>query len=136
MQIDELPSYTIVAAATNHPELLDRAAWRRFQLRLNLPMPSQKDLAQYISLFMARFEEPIGLSPGTIAKALGKISYAEAEQFCLDVRRRQILSAGQKRLKNIVDEQLSMWTSKARARQSSQKEEDNARASSASPSES
>jgi len=42
MQIDELPSYTIVAAATNHPELLDRAAWRRFQLRLALPRPTVK----------------------------------------------------------------------------------------------
>jgi AAA+ superfamily predicted ATPase len=36
MQIDDLPSYTIVVAATNHAELLDRAVWRRFQLRLGL----------------------------------------------------------------------------------------------------
>lgn len=39
MQVDDLPSYTIVIGATNHPELLDRASWRRFQLRLALPMP-------------------------------------------------------------------------------------------------
>lgn len=32
LQIDALPSYVIVVAASNHPELLDRAAWRRFQL--------------------------------------------------------------------------------------------------------
>ena len=31
MQVDDLPSYTILAAATNHPELLDRASWRRFR---------------------------------------------------------------------------------------------------------
>ena len=32
MQLDQLPSYVIVVAATNHAELLDRAVWRRFQL--------------------------------------------------------------------------------------------------------
>ena len=39
MQIDDLPSYTIIVAASNHSELLDRAIWRRFQLRLTLKSP-------------------------------------------------------------------------------------------------
>ena len=39
MQVDDLPSYTVVVAATNHAELLDRAAWRRFQVRLALDPP-------------------------------------------------------------------------------------------------
>jgi len=34
LQIDALPSYVVVVTATNHPELLDRAVWRRFQMRL------------------------------------------------------------------------------------------------------
>lgn len=123
MQIDELPSYTIVAAATNHPELLDRAAWRRFQVRLNLPMPTLKELAEYIESFIARFNEPCQTSPREIAKSLGGISYAEAEQFCLDVRRRQVLSMGQKNLKHIIFEELKIWTSETRAKQSPEKEE-------------
>src|SRR6202041_2570855 len=78
MQIDELPSYTIVAAATNHPELLDRAAWRRFQLRLALPRPTAKQLAEYIEAFLKRFKEPTQVTGTSIAKRLGRISYAEA----------------------------------------------------------
>src|ERR1039457_4104951 len=105
MQIDELPSYTIVAAATNHPELLDRAAWRRFQVRVSLPLPRQKELAAYIEAFMSHFAEPLNTSPLAIAKRLGTISYDEAEQFCLDVRRRQVLAIGEKSLKNIIAEQ-------------------------------
>jgi SpoVK/Ycf46/Vps4 family AAA+-type ATPase len=136
MQIDELPSYTIVAAATNHPELLDRAAWRRFQLRLNLPLPSPKQLADFIDAFLARFGEAPGQSPTSIAKALGTISYAEAEEFCLDVRRRQVLSLGEKTLKSIIAQQLSLWTSKTRARRTPPKGESYARASSASSSKS
>lgn len=117
MQIDDLPSYTIVAAATNHPELLDRASWRRFQVRLNLPMPTQKQLASYIESFMASFGEPSGLSATAIAKSLGAISYADAEQFCLDVRRRQVLAMSAKPLKAILSEQLKLWTSAVRASQ-------------------
>jgi SpoVK/Ycf46/Vps4 family AAA+-type ATPase len=133
MQIDELPSYTIVAAATNHPELLDRAAWRRFQIRVNLPLPNQKQLADYISMFIGRFSEGADFSAQAIAKTLGKLSYAEAEQFCLDVRRRQILTMGDKTLKRIIADQLNIWASKARAQQD---QEDHAGISSASSSKS
>jgi SpoVK/Ycf46/Vps4 family AAA+-type ATPase len=117
MQIDELPSYTIVAAATNHPELLDRASWRRFQVRLKMPMPTQKELGSYIDAFMKNFGESPGLSSALIAKSLGKISYAEAEQFCLDVRRRHVLAMMNKNLKTVVAEQLKMWTSEVRAKE-------------------
>ena len=51
MQIDELPGCTLVAAATNHPELLDRAAWRRFQVRVQLKLPNHKEFAEYLGSF-------------------------------------------------------------------------------------
>jgi SpoVK/Ycf46/Vps4 family AAA+-type ATPase len=132
MQIDELPSYTIVAAATNHPELLDRAAWRRFEVRLKLPLPTQKELGSYIEGFLNKFEESPGVAPLSIAKSLGKISYAEAEQFCLDVRRRQVLAMKSKTLKTIVSEQLKIWTSDARAQQVSEGSVSDARSPAAS----
>jgi SpoVK/Ycf46/Vps4 family AAA+-type ATPase len=113
MQIDELPSYTVVAAATNHPELLDRASWRRFQLRLKLPMPNRSDLAKYIESILARWENPLNISSSLIAKNLGSVSYAEAEQFCMNVRRRQVLSMGEKNLKQLIVEQLKIWSHRA-----------------------
>ena len=66
---------------------------------------------------MVHFSEPLGASPVSIAKSLGGISYAEAEQFCLDVRRRQVLAMGNKSLKTILSEQLRVWTSEVRAKQ-------------------
>lgn len=116
MQVDDLPSYTIIAGATNHPELLDRASWRRFQLRLPLPMPSAQALASYIEKFAQRFDQPIGQSSATVAKRLGTISYAEAEQFCLDLQRRHVLTLGEKPLKTILGEQLAIWSSRAKPR--------------------
>jgi SpoVK/Ycf46/Vps4 family AAA+-type ATPase len=123
MQIDDLPSYAIVAGATNHPELLDRAAWRRFQLRIFLPLPTVKSLSLYIESFAKRFDEPLGQPALTIAKRLGRISYAEAEDFCLELRRCHILSVGEKSLKAITSEQLEIWSERARAMASSKEEE-------------
>jgi SpoVK/Ycf46/Vps4 family AAA+-type ATPase len=109
MQIDDLPSYTITVAATNHGELLDRAVWRRFQLRLSLKAPTHAELTNYFHRFVDSMKEPAGRSPGSIAKALGAISYAEAEEFCLDVRRRHVLAMGEAPLKKIVEERLEIW---------------------------
>ncbi len=119
MQVDELPSYTIIAAATNHPELLDRASWRRFQLRLLLPMPTPSALDQYIGAFLMRFTESLGQTSGVVAKRLGRISYAEAEEFCLDLQRRYVLALGETPLKTIIARQLETWDDRAKAHTSS-----------------
>jgi SpoVK/Ycf46/Vps4 family AAA+-type ATPase len=115
VQIDELPSYTIVAAATNHPELLDRAAWRRFQLRLSLPQPATKDIAQYIEAFLKRLDDKAPFTGATLAKRLGRVSYAEAEEFCLALLRAKVLAAGEKTLKSIIVDELAMWSEQVRA---------------------
>jgi SpoVK/Ycf46/Vps4 family AAA+-type ATPase len=62
MQIDDLPSYTVIVAASNHAELLDRATWRRFQLRLTLPPPTTRALETYLTKFLKQLGEPAGIS--------------------------------------------------------------------------
>lgn len=114
MQMDDLPSYTIAVAASNHSELLDRAVWRRFQIRLSLNAPTPQELAEYFRRFANGMGEPLGRTPEAIAKTLGAISYAEAEEFCRDVRRRKVLAMGEKSLKMIVAERLPFWTGRAK----------------------
>jgi SpoVK/Ycf46/Vps4 family AAA+-type ATPase len=114
MQIDDLPSYVVILAATNHSELLDRAVWRRFQLRLPLPVPNQKQLAAYLTTLSERSEIKLGISAAQIAKALGKVSFSEAEQFFLDVARRQVLAAGERTPAEIATQQLKLWASRVR----------------------
>ena len=116
MHVDELPSYTVVIAATNHSELLDRAVWRRFQLRLTLPSPTEKDLAKYFERFLALKEKPAGISATTIAKRLGAVSYAEAEEFTLDVLRREVMTMKGCTLKEVIEEQLKFWEIRAQSK--------------------
>lgn len=109
MQVDRLPSYTVVIAATNHPELLDRAVWRRFELKLEMPYPTLHDAADYITRFQNLRNIDFGISSATIAKRLGKISFSEIQDFLRDVQRRHILSMETESLKEIVARTLNNW---------------------------
>ena len=113
MQVDDLPSYAVIVTASNHPELLDRAVWRRFQVRLELPAPTQASLGRYFKKFADSMDEPLGLGADRIARSLGRISYAEAEEFCRGVLRQHALSAGGLPLKAIVAGELKMWKARA-----------------------
>lgn len=109
MHVDELPSYSVVIAATNHSELLDRAVWRRFQFRLGLPAPGEKELTEYFDRFLTSYSKHSSVTATAIAKRLGPISYAEAEEFTLDVRRRDVMTMKEWPLKKTIEEQLKLW---------------------------
>ena len=49
LQMDALPPYVVVVTATNHPELLDRAVWRRFQIRMQLDNPGSKQREEFLA---------------------------------------------------------------------------------------
>lgn len=112
MQIDDLPSHVVVVTATNHPELLDRAVWRRFQIRLFLPPPSRRAMEEWFRRFEISMSKPLGFTPRTLAEKLKGLSYSEIEEFSLDVQRQYVLSSPQGDLKNIVAERLKQWKSK------------------------
>lgn len=109
MQIDSLPSYVVVVAATNHRELLDRAVWRRFEIRLELPAPTQKQLAAYFDNVFSLWPDKVSISGQMLARQLGAISYAEAADFCLDVQRWYVLSHKVRSVGDIVRERASAW---------------------------
>lgn len=113
LQIDELPSYVIVVTATNHPELLDRAVWRRFQLRLALPHATRAGIERMLERWIRRTGRPLGLAPRTLADKLAGASYAEVEEFARDVDRRAILAMPEPDMPAIVRTRLSQWRERA-----------------------
>ena len=84
LQIDALPSYVVVVVATNHPELLDRAVWRRFQLRLQLPKPTERQRVEWFEQFTSSGGD-FGFSASTLAAKFKSASFSELEDFVLDV---------------------------------------------------
>ena len=113
LQIDSLPSHVVVVTATNHAELLDRAVWRRFQLRLTLPPPTVAQKEDWFKGFQERLGMPLGVTPKTLAKNLNVNSFSDLEQFCEDIHRRYVLALPSSNLKSIVNERLQQWKNRA-----------------------
>ena len=109
LQVDALPSHVIVVVATNHSELLDRAVWRRFQLRLSLPSPTKEQVEEWFRRFSTTIDVNLGFSPQDLAEALQGLSFAEIEEFSSDIRRRQILEFPDKNIRQIITERLEQW---------------------------
>jgi SpoVK/Ycf46/Vps4 family AAA+-type ATPase len=94
VQMDRLPSHTLVVCATNHPELLDRAVWRRFEMKLEIDKPGPQQLIEWFKKFEQTLQGPSGMTPKQFADHMKGESMATVEAFTLDVRRKVVLSRG------------------------------------------
>ena len=109
LQIDALPSHVVVVTATNHAELLDRAVWRRFQLRLELPLPTLTQRIGWFADFERKKDMKLGVSARTLALQMKEANFSDLELFCADVQRRFVLSLPANDIKSIVAERLKQW---------------------------
>lgn len=86
--IDDWPREGILLAATNHPDLLDPAVWRRFERVIAFPLPSARDIAA--AMQVALQGDAANVSPTTIellsALLEGK-SFADVRTVVLSSRR-------------------------------------------------
>jgi len=106
LMTDTLPSYTIVIGASNHAELLDRATWRRFQIRVELPMPTKREIKQWLELFQKRYAMEFQYDLSKLADELKGNNFGDIETFALTVMRKYVLSLPDVSLKTIVTSEL------------------------------
>ncbi|MDQ7249626.1 AAA family ATPase [Dongia sedimenti] len=112
LQIDALPSHVVVVTATNHAELLDRAVWRRFQLRLALPRPTPAQKEEWFKRLQSNLGISLGISPKLLASKVPASSFSDLEQFSEDVQRRFVLALPDANIKNIVAARLRQWATR------------------------
>lgn len=80
--VDDWPASGVLIAATNHPELLDPAIWRRFERIVEFPLPERSAVEDAI----ARLFDRVNIFPEAIAALAVAV---EGESFA-DVTRRVI----------------------------------------------
>ncbi|EPI7967714.1 AAA family ATPase [Cronobacter sakazakii] len=107
LQVDDLPSYNVFVAATNHPELIDRAAWRRFQIHVNLTPPNREQILSWLKSFEVLIGERFGELTNDTVDKLDGLNFSDIEGVFLDIRRKIILSEGQLSLKDVIRKKLS-----------------------------
>lgn len=106
LMTDSLPSYTIVIGASNHPELLDRAVWRRFQLRVELPMPNKDSIQHWLEKFQKKYSVDFQYNLSKLADELIGNNFGDIETFALTIMRRHVLSLPDGNVKDFVKEEL------------------------------
>jgi len=109
LHIDSLPSYVIVIGATNHEGLLDKAAWRRFQLHLELLRPTKTDLEKWFAQYEQRTGFKLGYETSTLAKKCFGRSYAEVEELALSIYRQYILQLPNADVRAITKNAFRLW---------------------------
>lgn len=78
--IDYYPENALLLCATNHPEIIDTAILRRFQLKINYEMPSAKFLDEYYDNLLSKFPEEMRNIPRKY-----NISFAEAKDYAFTI---------------------------------------------------
>jgi AAA+ superfamily predicted ATPase len=108
LQVDALPSHAVVVAASNHPELLDRAVHRRFQVRLELPVPGKVARVAWFERFLSTLDEPVGMGAETLARKTTGASFSQLQDLADDIRRRRVLEPGTS-LRRLVPLRIAVW---------------------------
>ena len=90
-EIEDWPSDGLLIAATNHPEIVDPALWRRFDLVVKFPLPSVEQTKKAIDHFMGddrvKFERVIEV----LADSLSGSSYSDIKREVTSLRKKRIL---------------------------------------------
>jgi MoxR-like ATPase len=94
LNMDSMPSHCVVVCATNHPEMLDRAVWRRFEVRIELPPPAEAELRDWYERTERSFGH-IAMSAKEFVRLFSGETFSEIEAVTVDARRKVVLSRGQ-----------------------------------------
>ena len=87
-EIDSWPVSGILVAATNHPDLLDPAVWRRFDTVLEFPMPDVDQVRQMVTVLLG--PQAHGIIAAAIVAFRG-CSHSDIERILLRARREAIV---------------------------------------------
>jgi SpoVK/Ycf46/Vps4 family AAA+-type ATPase len=85
-EIDDWPTTGLLIAATNHSELLDRAVWRRFEMRVDFPMPSGVSVRRAIEIFLGSGKASSAWHD-VLAVTLRGLSFSDIERELMLARR-------------------------------------------------
>lgn len=86
-ELDEWPSEGLLLAATNHPELIDPALWRRFDLKVEFELPDRKSIKEAIKHFAGQDYALLSRWADVLAFAFEGESFSDIERAIQRFRR-------------------------------------------------
>lgn len=90
-EVDNWPDTGLLLAATNHPELIDPALWRRFDAILRFEVSDRPATEAAVQRFLERDADVFAPWVGLLASALQGQSLSDVERTILSMRRNVLL---------------------------------------------
>ncbi len=90
-EIDNWPATGLLVAATNHPDLLDPAVWRRFDVVLDFGMPDFEQLTAAAKQFLGESVNADWCK--AVAAAMQEMSFSDVERDLLRIRKEAVLAS-------------------------------------------
>ena len=89
-EIDDWPPTGLLIAATNHSDLLDPAVWRRFEMRVDFPMPGDESVRRAIETFLGNNKASTAWRD-VLTVALRGLSFSDIEREVMLARRGAVI---------------------------------------------
>lgn len=92
-EIEDYPVTSVIIGATNHPELLDKAIWRRFDRTLTVEMPEISERKQLLVRHLEGYADTVGRSiVDYIATTTDGVNSADICKLCEHIKRQFIIA--------------------------------------------
>lgn len=89
-EIDSWPSTGLLVAATNHPELLDPAVWRRFDAVIEFPLPESSEIKTLIDRLIGSHASPSVIE--MLALTFNGMSFSDVDREVKTIKKCSIVS--------------------------------------------
>lgn len=91
-EMESWSSHSIIIAATNHPELLDKAIWRRFDRIIEFEKPGSKERKKLVSQSLGKYEDQFSASAiDFFIKHSDRMSAADICKTCMHIKRKAVM---------------------------------------------
>ena len=92
-EIDDWPSDGLLVAATNHSTLLDPAVWRRFDVVLDFPLPTEHGISRAVESFIGPLADKLDKWSNVLPRVLAGCSFSDVERHIMQIRRALVLDS-------------------------------------------
>lgn len=82
---------SLIIAATNHEQLLDKAVWRRFDEIIHFTRPATKEIEGLLRMRLSRVRLH-NFSPRDLLNSFSDLTYSDITYICLDAIKQMVLS--------------------------------------------
>ncbi len=92
-ELENFSLSSIIVCSTNYPDLLDKAIWRRFDITINIPMPSEEQREELVNRHLNKYINEIDkdILSFLVSNTLN-INAADICKLCENIKRQRIIS--------------------------------------------